>query len=531
MSTPLVVAGGNAMIRNKCICGTPLRDPQVDDAARFSFVPSSSLAHVNYEVPMDDAVTLTGGRVFEQCPSCGALVFCPYPQSPNGPGRDHDPIVTYGPGTVYEQCDIASVPAIYLSFRGLMSSGVTGGVMYSGVLRDNLAGLFHVDAQNLPTWKTVKDALVDGANVVLDEWWFAAIGRNFIVLYENVKVLRPVAAWHRVAGTENKNPDIDAVRTQYRESWDQSASDMMEVAQYRAELEIPDERRKLLVQGNKGRMRLLDGCVHVGRALVDVTQWAPQTALQEGASLSAHGGVRQLDETAFGIWHGEVDDPSRTEGMQVDVLIRHNAVAKMTCSCESAQQRHICRHMTAVIYEMGKRMQVNMAVDRPARPRHNDVHMHTNAPTQSDRYRHYADAFTLIHGRKSSEPRYRWLTQYIEPFEHPAQPLYHIEFMPIDGMSRREMGFCIYSNTVLSLIEDVINNKCEYAKVFQHHGLDTSVSLSILNIDAMDGDLLEALVIVLVRREKRKEGSIAEALESGMLIRMLRRLRDLDQTL
>ena len=60
------------------------------------------------------------------------------------------------------------------------------------------------------------------------------------------------------------------------------------------------------------------------------------------------------------------------------------------------------------------------------------------------------------------------------------------------------------------------------------YGLDKDVRLDILNVDSMDARLLCALITMAVYRERRNEGFLAECLENGQLVRMLRRLRALD---
>ncbi|NEG70204.1 DUF6508 domain-containing protein [Bifidobacterium choloepi] len=524
------------MVRDTCICGKPLKGLAVTGPHRFTFIPASSLAHYNYDLPFDSGVHLSGGRVLEQCESCGALTFCEYPPL-DGHERGDDPLVTYGPGTVYEQCDLASVPTTYRSFRALMSSGVTGGIMFSDGLRANLADLYHTSVADLPSWKVVKDAILDPTNVTLDEWWSASIGRNFVVLYENTKVLRPVASWHRVAGTEPPNPRIEQFNRLNHDPLAKYASDMNEVNDAREDIVVPNDRRRLLAIGNRARLRLLASSLRVGRMLPDVAQWMAADTLQAGNDLFNAGRVLQVDETVYGIWHALVSDPSMAYDAQVDILIRHNAVARITCSCDEGQHRHLCRHMAAAIFEIGRRFQFRVSMPDesfttvgPATPvaGHPGFRDAGKAGKKSERYRHYADALSLIHGVAGHERRYRLYTSFIEPIEHAAEPLYHIEFMAMDPAGKHKVGFCVYSKVMLSFIEAVVNRSSGYRKVLASYGLDRNVRLDILKIDDLDGDLVEALVAMLVHKEQTNEGSLAEALETGTLLRLLKRLAEID---
>lgn len=517
------------MIRHQCVCGAPLRGLETQGPERFAFVPSSSLAHINYEIEFNRGVCLPGGRIFEQCKQCWSLVLCAYPESTDGTPREDDPMVTYGPGTVYEPCEISVLPAIYLSFRGLVSSGVTGGVMYSGAFPTNLADWFHTQQEELPPWKVVKDALLDGANTVLDEWWSASIGRNFIVLYENAKVLRPVAAWHRVQGEEVANPQIDSMRSTTNDPRSQLVDDVEAMNAAHDHVALTEQRRQIIDLGNHARLRLIDSAVRIGRSIVEVAQWAPRQALEEGIALYERRTVRSVDETVFGIWHAIVRDDDAHCDMLVDMLVRHNAISKIACTCEDAQHRHVCCHMTAALIEISHRMQLRMSVDdlRPT-TRHTAVKNAVDGMIDSDRYRHYADAFALIHGVRRNTPRHQWLTKFIEPIAGATSPLYHVEMMLLPHSTRR-VRYCVYSNTMLAFIEEVVNRDIDYARVLKRHGLDISVSLDILNVDVMDADLVEALITMLVHRERRSEGTLAELLENGMLLRMLHRLRALDE--
>lgn len=518
------------MIRQRCVCGRQLQGLAVSGPSRFTFIPSSSLAHYNYELPFEDGVHLPGGRVLELCPACGALTFCPYPPF-NGVERGNDPMITNGPGTVYEQCDLASIPPTYRSFRALMSSGVTGGIMYSDAFKDNLADLYHTDVDRLPSWKVVKDALLDHGNTSLDEWWSAAIGRNFIVLYENAKVLRPVASWHRIPGTEPRNEQIETLRALNKDPLARFAADTTEVSEAERQLSIPNDRRRLLSIGNAARLRIIESSIQIGRTLTDMPQWAPASALRDGNELFKEHAVGQLDETVYGIWHALVHDPDLRYDAQVDVLLRHNALAKVTCSCDEGQARHICKHVTATVLELGRRFQFRVAVPdaRLERSGGNLAARHRDSALDSDRYRHYADALTLIHEGAGDAPRYGWLTAYIDPIEHSTESLYHIEFMAVDPAGRHKVGLCVYSKVMLSFIEEVIHHDAgDYAKVLDRYGLEKNVTLSILNVETLDGMLIKALVTMLVHQEKSHEGILAESLENGTLLRMLRRLAAID---
>ena len=173
---------------------------------------------------------------------------------------------------MYEQCDIESVPLTYRSFRALMSSGVTGGVMYSEAFKTNIAKLFDTDIDHLPSWKVLKDALLDSENCALDEWWQAAIGRNFIVLYENSKALRLVAAWHRVPGTEILNTDMRRVIEENRDPMRHTASDADEMEQAGRELEISDATKRLLLTGTHARLRLIARSMRLGKPITELAR-------------------------------------------------------------------------------------------------------------------------------------------------------------------------------------------------------------------------------------------------------------------
>ncbi|WP_238552434.1 DUF6508 domain-containing protein [Bifidobacterium cuniculi] len=82
---------------------------------------------------------------------------------------------------------------------------------------------------------------------------------------------------------------------------------------------------------------------------------------------------------------------------------------------------------------------------------------------------------------------------------------------------------------MLSFIDLVIRQgDPDYARVLHRYGLDKDVTPSILNVEALDAPLLMALVTMTVYRERHSEGYLAECLENGVLVRMLRRLRELD---
>ncbi|WP_238552433.1 hypothetical protein [Bifidobacterium cuniculi] len=364
----------------------------------FGFIPSSSLAHYNYDCEFETGVTLPGGRVLEQCENCGAMVLCEYPTM-DGSLRGDDPLITYGPGTVYEQCDLSQVPLTYRSFRALMGSGVTGGVMFSGAFRDNLAELFKTDPYRLPSWKVVKDALFEPSNSALDEWWFASIGRNFIVMYENSSVLHLVSAWHRVPGTEIKNFQIERVNALNADPLRHHASDTIEMTSAQQELVIPEGRRRLLAMGNEARLRLIESSIRVARTLTDLAQWAPTTALHEGRDLFKAGAVTSLTDTSFGIRHAHVADP-QGDG-DVDLLMRHDVVSKVTCICQEAQDLHVCRHIVAMVLEMGQRYGFLIAMPDERAGASLAPHA-ANGPAQLDAmdFSHYADVVDVLHEDK-----------------------------------------------------------------------------------------------------------------------------------
>lgn len=492
----------------------------------FGFIPSSSLAHYNYDCEFETGVTLPGGRVLEQCENCGAMVLCEYPTM-DGSLRGDDPLITYGPGTVYEQCDLSQVPLTYRSFRALMGSGVTGGVMFSGAFRDNLAELFKTDPYRLPSWKVVKDSLFEPANSALDEWWFASIGRNFIVMYENSSVLHLVSAWHRVPGTEIKNFQIERVNALNNDPLRHHASDTIEMTSAQQELVIPEERRKLLALGNEARLRLIESSIRVSRTLQDLAQWASPNALREGRALSKADAVTSLVDTSFGIRHAHVADP-QGDG-DVDLLMRHDVVSKVTCSCQEAQAHRVCRHVVAMVLELGRRY--SFRIDMPDEHAGTELAPHAVGGTVSmdaAHFGHYADVADVLHEDKE-RGRYAWVTAYVEPFDDPPEPLYHIEFMAAPVLGMPNIGYCVYGDVVLSFIDLVIRQgDPDYARVLRRHGLDKDVTPSILNIEALDASLVMALVTMAVYRERRNEGYLAECLENGVLVRLLRRLRELD---
>ncbi|MEE1296722.1 MAG: DUF6508 domain-containing protein [Bifidobacterium sp.] len=512
------------MVRRQCVCGGPLHGLHHRGAHMFGFVPSSSLAHYNYDCEFDTGITLPGGRVLEQCERCGAMVLCEYPTL-DGSLRGDDPLITYGPGTVYEQCDLSQVPLTYRSFRALMSSGVTGGVMYSGAFRDRIAQLFHTDPQRLPSWKVVKDALFDISNSALDEWWFASIGRNFIVLYESSQVLHLVSAWHRVPGTEIRNPRIVHINSLNTDPLRHQASDTVEMSAASQELVIPEERKRILAIGNQARLRLIDSSIQIGRTLPDMAQWAPVDAMERGSALAKDGAVETLVDTSFGIRHARVRDGDAVHS--VDLLMRHDVVAKVTCTCDEAQGLHVCAHIVAMVFELGRRY--SFLITMPAKEPAGALAVHGTDKDGVDvaRYGHYADAAAIM--REPHRARYSWITPYVEPFADPPEPLYHVEFMasPVIGMPN--VGYCVYTEVVLSFIDLVIQQgDADYARVLHRYGLDKEVVPSILTIETLDAPLVMALVTMVVYRERRNEGYLAECLENGVLVRMLKRLREAD---
>lgn len=492
----------------------------------FGFIPSSSLAHYNYDCEFDTGVTLPSGRVFEQCMQCGAMTLCEYPTL-DGSLRGDDPLITYGPGTVYEQCDIASVPVTYRSFRALMSSGVTGGVMYSQAFRTNLAELFHTDERHMPSWKVAKDAMMDVANNALDEWWYASIGRNFIVLYEDSKVLQIVSAWHRIPGTAIKNSDIVRINELNADPRRHDAHDTIEMAAER-ELEIPDERRATLRIGNQSRLRLIESGIIIGRGMRELASWSSPEALAAGARLFDEDAVVDLVDTSFGIRHAVVRDGGREE--LVDLLTRHDVVAKVVCTCDVARSRHVCAHIVAMVLEIARRYRFRITLPSPTELKGSAMTRTADAADiDRARFGHYADVIDVIREDEPDGPRYDWLTSYIEPFETPSEPLYHVEFLTEGPLAMHNVGYCVYNEVVLSFIDIVINQgDHDYVRTLRRYGLDKDVSIPILNVSTLDAELIDALVTMIVYRERRNEGYLAECLESGVLIRLLRRLRDID---
>lgn len=514
------------LARRQCICGAPLHGLDAQGPQMFGFIPSSSLAHYNYDCEFDTGVTLPGGRVFEQCLECGAMTLCEYPTL-DGSLRGDDPLITYGPGTVYEQCDIASVPVTYRSFRALMSSGVTGGVMYSQAFRANLAELFRTDERHMPSWKVAKDAMLDVANNALDEWWYASVGRNFIVLYEDPKVPQIVSAWHRIPGMAIKNSDIVRINGLNADPRRHGASDTIEMAAER-ELEIPDERRAALRIGNQARLRLIESGIGIGRGMRELASWSSPEALAGGARLFDEDAVVELTDTSFGIRHAVVRDDGHDE--QVDLLTRHDVVAKVACTCDVAQSRHVCAHIVAMVLEIARRYRFRITLPTPVEHTHGAM-TRTGGAAQIDRamFDHYADVLDVIHEDDADGPRYDWLTSYIEPFEAPSTPLYRVEFLTEGPLAVYNVGYCVYNEVVLSFIDIVISQgDHDYMRTLRRYGLDKDVSIPILNVDTLDAELIAALVTMIVYRERRNEGYLAECLESGVLVRLLRRLRDID---
>lgn len=514
------------MVRRQCVCGAPLHGLNTKGPQMFGFIPSSSLAHYNYDCEFDTGVTLPGGRVFEQCLTCGAMTLCEYPTL-DGSLRGDDPLITYGPGTVYEQCDIASVPVTYRSFRALMSSGVTGGVMYSQAFRANLAELFHTDERHMPSWKVAKDAMLDVANNALDEWWYASIGRNFIVLYEDSKALKIVSAWHRIPGTAIKNSDIVRINGLNADPLRHDASDTIEMAAER-ELEIPDERRAALRIGNHARLRLIGSGIIIGRGIRELASWSSPEALAEGARLFDRDTVVELMDTSFGIRHAVVRDAGRDE--QVELLTRHDIVAKVSCTCDAAQSHHVCAHIVAMVLEIARRYRFRITLPTSAESTGGAMTRTDGAATvDGAMFGHYADVLDVMREDEVDGPRYDGLTSYIEPFETPSAPLYHVEFLTAGPLAMHNVGYCVYSEVVLSFIDVVINQgDPDYVRTLRGYGLDKDVSIPILNVDTLDAELIDALVAMIVHRERRNEGYLAECLENGVLVRLLRRLRDID---
>lgn len=515
------------MVRRICVCGNDLYGLGNHGPLMFGFVPSSSLAHVNYDCAFDDAVCLSGGRVMEQCESCGALILCDYPTL-DGSHRGEDPMITYGPGTVYEECEVESVPTIYRSFRALMASGVTGGVMYSDAFRDRIAQLFNTDIDRIPSWKVVKDAMQDRANVAFDEWWAASIGRNFIVLYENTNVLRPVAAWHRVPGTEILNRDFAFVNNKNDDPLKNIGSDTAEVADSNQRLIVPDERARILRLGDSARLNLIEQSIPLCRTLLDLPTWAPQEVITRGMTLYNNHSVRQLHDTRFGIWSGFVREDGQE--YQVDMLLRHDIVAKIMCTCDAARHNHVCVHMVCIALQMAERFRfrIPLVQDLAGSIAKRSSQVAQAQPIHSEeRFEHYADAIALFHKHADVGERYRWITSFIEPIEGAQEPLYHIEFMDNQGPMRT--GYCVYHKVLLNFIDAVISkSNHEYIDVLHRYGLEKDVAIQVLNPDAMDGALVEALVTMIIYKERRNEGFLAECVENGSLIRLLRRLRAID---
>ncbi|RSX56181.1 DNA-binding protein [Bifidobacterium dolichotidis] len=519
------------MTRDRCICGASLKGLDVEGSSRFGFIPASSLAHYNYDIPFSTGVTLLGARVFERCPNCGALIECEYPTL-EGQTRVDDPLITYGPGTVYEECDISSVPTTYRSFRALITSGVTGGLMYSGVFKERLAELYKTTILDLPGWKVVRDTILDPAYLTLDEWWSAAIGRNFIVLYENTKVLRLVAAWHRVEGTQPRNERIEKLQRMRTDELSDDATDTDEVSEFKSQLILPDAKKHLLRIGNEARERLIDNSVTVGRHLFDLRLWASQNVVAEGNALFSANAVHDANETRYGIWHAEVDTPSSDgEGNSVDMLFRHNHVVRVTCSCEQGSNGEICPHMVATALEIARHLQISVRLPDATSSRSVGI-MSATDEVDSERYQHYADVIAMLRQVQPTEPRYEWLTSFIQPLKEPAEPLHRVEFAPVDSIGMQRIGYSVYSETVLSFVEALLhnNNDEQYQKVLHRYGLDKDVPIDILNADNLDDTLIVALLTMLVHKERRHEGVIAEALEDGSIVRLLERLKDVDDS-
>ena len=516
------------LVRRQCVCGAPLHGLDTQGPQMFGFIPSSSLAHYNYDCAFDTGVTLPGGRIFEHCLTCGAMVLCEYPTL-DGSLRGDDPLITYGPGTVYEQCDIASVPVTYRSFRALMLSGVTGGVMYSQAFRTNLAQLFQTDEHHMPSWKIAKDAMLDPVNNALDEWWYASIGRNFIVLYEDSQVLHIVSAWHRIPGTAIKNSDIVRINGLNSDPLRVHARDTIEMAA-ESELEIPDERRSVLGIGNHARLRLIDSGIRVGHIMRELASWSSPDALARGVRLFKDDAVSQLTDTSFGIRHAVVRDGDTDE--QVDLLMRHDVVAKVTCTCAAAQAKHICAHIVAMVLDIARRYRFRIVLPKSTddnAPRTLTRKRGAHTDIDETMYGHYADAIDVMREHTPDGPRYDWLTAYIEPFETPSAPLYHVEFLTEGALAMHNVGYCVYNEVVLSFVDLVINQgDKDYARTLRHYGLDKDVSIPILNVDTLDAALIAALITMIVYRERRNEGYLAECLENGIIVRLLKRMREVD---
>lgn len=511
------------MVRRQCVCGGPLHGLQHRGENMFGFIPSSSLAHYNYDCEFETGVTLPGGRMLEQCQQCGSLILLEYPTL-DGSLRGDDPLITYGPGTVYEQCDLASVPVTYRSFRALMSSGVTGGVMYSTAFRYDIARLFKTDPYQLPSWKVVKDALLDPANSAIDEWWFASIGRNFIVLYENSSVLQLVSAWHRIPGTEIKNSHITHINSLNTDPLRHAASDTLEMSVAHHELDLPDEQRQLLAIGNDARLKLIDHGIRLGRPIRELAQWASVEQLAQGRAILDAQAVEQLVTTSFGIRHAVLHDGD--DHCEVDVLMRRGTIAKITCSCELGQKQRVCAHMVATVMELARRYHFHIDI-----PQQKTMAQPTSSQAVDvTAYSHYADVANVLKEHRGVGPQYEMLTQYAQPFSSNMQPLYHIEFMSAGFIGIPNVGYCVYDNIVLSFIDAVLHDgMSDYAQVLARYGLDKDVDLSILNIDLLDRTLTAALITMIVYKERHHEGYLAEMLENGILAKLLTHLEELDQ--
>ena len=349
------------------------------------------------------------------------------------------------------------------------------------------------------------------------------------MLYENSKVLLPVSAWHRIPGTEIKNAHIVRINELNTDSLRVHALDTVEMTISEQALDIPDERRRALALGNAARARMLDSAIHVGRELRDLSQWASSESLERGAALIRDGHVDSLIETAFGIQHIEVHDGERTE--QVDILMRHDMLAKTVCTCADAQAKRICPHIVAAVLEMARyyRFRILIPQDRLPERTHRSADVVT-VEDQGDSYNHYVDVVAMVREECKAQADYRWLSSFIEPFTMGGEPLYHVEFMDSTVMGLPSVGYCVYSKTVLGFVDIVINRGDEdYLDTMRDYGLDKDVRLDILNVDSMDARLLCALITMAVYRERRNEGFLAECLENGQLVRMLRRLRALDE--
>ncbi|EFA23236.1 SWIM zinc finger domain protein [Bifidobacterium gallicum DSM 20093 = LMG 11596] len=449
-----------------------------------------------------------------------------------------------------------------------MSSGVTGGYMYSGVFKQHIADLYHTTVDQMPGWKVVRDTIMDPANIAVDEWWSAAIGRNFIVLYENAKVLRLVAAWHRVEGTDPRNERIERLQHMRTDMLSDSASDTMEVSQFKAQLELPDVKRQLIHLGNVGRARLNNNSITIGRHLLDLRLWVAQSVLAEGNALFEANAVHNTNETRFGIWHAEVDNvdnvdsasesesrPSDAQSAvddatddsspltaaaagngqpaasEVDMLFRHNNVVRVSCTCEEGQNGEICKHIVAAALQVASHFKTSVRLPDLSGGKSVGARGADNTSVDSERYQHYADAVSMLHQVQPTEPRFEALTAFITSFKEPPEPLHRVEFMAVDAAGSHRIGYSVYSEVVLSFIEAVLHDSDDqYTKVLHRYGLDKDVSLDILNTDHLDDTLIVALLTMLVYKERRNEGVIAEALEDGSLVRLLERLRDVDSS-